>query len=160
MMAAMPKNIEREVMSKLTQTIDKQSDRQAEMDNQKYAYDCIEKLAGTTSLSKNEFEVLKKGMEETYPYDYAIQYKRLKEEVKRYEGVKKTLVEQEKEKIQKVNKENLEAKKILETQKKEIKLPTATYDKLKNAAEKKYPNNFVEQKKYIEQAAEIYNIVK
>ena len=149
-MAAMPKKIEREVFSKLTQTIDNQSERSMELENQKYAYNAIEKLAGTTTLSKSEFELLKKGMEETYPYDYATQYKKLKEEVSRYEGVKKTLVDQEKEKTKKVEKANLEAKKLLETQKKNLNLPTATYNKLKNAAEKKY----------IEQAAEIYKMVK
>lgn len=157
--AKMPKDIERKVYVKLSEKIDNYGERDSELELQKYAYSTIEKMEKETILSKDEFILLKKSMEEIYPYDYVTQYKRLKADLKIYETTKKSLVAQEVEKVEKIKVQNLEAKKIIEKQKEELKIPKNLYLKLKEAAEKRYPENYIEQKRYLEHAAEIYGIL-
>lgn len=155
----MNKEIEKKVKLRIIEMMDGHLERENELERQKNAHKAIEKISETTTLSYNEFLILREGLEKLYPYDYIGQLKRMRDLVKTYEETKKSLVTQEVEKIEKIKTENLEAKKIIETQKEELKIPKNLYLKLKVAAEKRYPKNYIEQKKYLEHAVEIYGIL-
>lgn len=146
--AKMPQELYRELKAKVVSQYQTQGERDTELDMQVYAYNCIEKLGTTTKLAPEIFNQLRVRMEKTYPNNYVMQYKKLDEELQVYEIAQKNLKAQ-----------NVQAQQQITNLKSTAQIQKSLLDKIQINAEKKYPNDFIEQKKYIEAVLENYDLI-
>lgn len=148
----MPKEIEDRIYINISELYKSYGERQTELDLHKSAYKRIEKLENENSISKEEFQQLKKKLEINYPDNYVMQYKKMKEEIEVYQLAKNNLKKQ-------TAQENLKAKEYLNKIDGNKMMPASIMQEIKGTAAKKYPDDYLEQKKYIENSLEIYEII-
>lgn len=120
--------------------------------DQERAYKRIVSLGEKEGLSKEKIETEVVRLEKKYGTDYEIIYKHFFYEVK--EVSKK---EKKNEEIRKVNEEKkVVYKKVIE----ESKIPENIKSYIDIQAQKKYPNDYSQRVKYVEELIEFYNFIK
>ena len=120
--------------------------------DQERAYKRIVSLGEKEGLSKEKIETEVVRLEKKYGTDYEIIYKHFFYDVK--EVSKK---EKKNEEIRKVNEEKkVVYKKVIE----ESKIPENVKSYIDIQAQKKYPNDYSQRVKYVEELIEFYNFIK
>lgn len=120
--------------------------------DQERAYKRIVSLGEKEGLSKEKIETEVVRLEKKYGTDYEIIYKHFFYDVK--EVSKK---EKKNEEIRKVNEEKkVVYKKVIE----ESKIPENIKSYIDIQAQKKYPNDYSQRVKYVEELIEFYNFIK
>lgn len=120
--------------------------------DQERAYKRIVSLGEKEGLSKEKIETEVVKLEKKYGTDYEIIYKHFFYDVK--EVSKK---EKKNEEIRKVNEEKkVVYKKVIQ----ESKIPENIKSYIDIQAQKKYPNDYSQRVKYIEELIEFYNFIK
>ncbi|MGL5657168.1 MAG: hypothetical protein ACRCXY_10085 [Fusobacteriaceae bacterium] len=124
---------------------------------QEDAYWDVEKQLDESGITESEKSAVRKRLNAMYGANYTKQTKEVKEQVKYYTVVSRAAKEKKDMEVR-----NIESKEELTTiiKEAEVTVPEKMMKHYKSEAERLYPNNYYEQKRYIESSINTYKMFK
>lgn len=151
----MPKEIKIDIAREARELYSSNSERNSYIDWQEKAYLSMNNKLEKNNIPLNEHTIILKKLKQMYGNNFVKQNIAVDAEIEMYNKIN-IAIKKDKEVLKQKNEL---AKKEINIIEQKILIKKNIFKKIQSNAEKKYPNDFVEQKKYIEAVIENYDLI-
>lgn len=164
-----PQNVLEEINRSSRSVSENSSERREYVEWQTEAYKKLDEELKTSQIPVEEQKKIEIKLKSQYGSNYVKQHSKLKEEISNYVETEKKVQAQVQEILQNKKSEkikihmaeiNKNSQKELEIMTKSAEIPTPLMNRFKSEAERLYPGNYYEQKRYIESSIGNYQYYK
>lgn len=148
-----PYEVEKAIRASIVNEFDGGTERHDYYNMQKEAYLEIEDRLESSELTNGEKNAVRKRLSAKHGVNYAVQIKSLEDEIVFVKAINKEYRDK-----QENNKINSESKVVLEQIVKDSDIPEKYMTHLQSEAERLYPDNYYEQKRFIESSIKTYKM--